>query len=92
MSVSRPGSGRVGLVIEDDGPGVPTDDLARIFERFQRGPPPGPPGSRHGMGIGLSIVRGMTEAMGGTVTAARSRLGGLAVILDAACGAGSASR
>ena len=57
------------------------DDLARIFERFQRGAA-GPPGSRHGMGIGLSIVRGMTEAMGGTVTAASSRLGGLAVILD----------
>jgi two-component system sensor histidine kinase KdpD len=34
------------------------------------------------MGIGLSIVRGMIEAMGGTVTAQRSGLGGLAVILD----------
>jgi two-component system sensor histidine kinase KdpD len=81
VSVTLPRPGRVGLVIEDDGPGVDGDDLARIFERFQRGTA-GPAGSRHGMGIGLSIVRGMTEAMGGTVTAQRSRLGGLAVILD----------
>jgi two-component system sensor histidine kinase KdpD len=81
VSVSRPGPGRVVLVIEDDGPGVAREDLARIFERFQRGTA-GSADSRHGMGIGLSIVRGMTEGMGGTVTAARSRLGGLAVTLD----------
>jgi two-component system sensor histidine kinase KdpD len=81
VSVSRPVPGRVRLTVEDDGPGVPPEDLGRIFERFQRGSA-GTAGARHGMGIGLSIVQGMTEAMGGTATAERSHLGGLAVNLD----------
>ena len=34
------------------------------------------------MGVGLSIVRGMTEAIGGTATARRADLGGLAIELD----------
>jgi two-component system sensor histidine kinase KdpD len=84
VSVTRPASHRVRLAVEDDGPGVPDQDLDRIFERFQRGGAgsPAAAGARHGMGIGLSIVRGMVEAMGGTATATRSELGGLAVVLD----------
>ena len=39
-------------------------------------------GPRHGMGVGLSIVRGMTEVLGGTATARRSGLGGLAIDID----------
>jgi len=34
------------------------------------------------MGIGLSIVRGMTDALGGRATARASDLGGLAIELD----------
>ena len=34
------------------------------------------------MGIGLSIVRGMTEALGGEASARASELGGLAIDLD----------
>ena len=34
------------------------------------------------MGIGLSIVQGMAEALDGSVTARRSDLGGLAIDLD----------
>jgi C4-dicarboxylate-specific signal transduction histidine kinase len=34
------------------------------------------------MGIGLSVVKGLTEAMGGTVRAAASHLGGLAVTVE----------
>jgi two-component system sensor histidine kinase KdpD len=71
----------VRLVIEDAGPGVPDEALGRIFEKFYRvGPAIG--GSRRGSGIGLAIVRGLTESMGGSVTARRSALGGLAVVLD----------
>ena len=39
-------------------------------------------GSRSGTGIGLAVVRGLIEAMGGRVTARRSELGGLAIDLD----------
>jgi C4-dicarboxylate-specific signal transduction histidine kinase len=34
------------------------------------------------MGVGLSIVRGMAEALGGTVTAHKGQLGGLEIELD----------
>jgi two-component system sensor histidine kinase KdpD len=83
VTIDRSLTDRVRLTIEDDGPGVPDDELEAIFDRFMRGPTrSGEPGARRGMGIGLSIVRGMTEAMGGTAIAARGRLGGLAVTLD----------
>jgi two-component system sensor histidine kinase KdpD len=75
--------GPVRLIVEDGGPGVPEEHLGRIFEKFFRGAP-ARGGSRRGSGIGLAIVRGLTEAMGGAVAAERSSLGGLAVTLDLA--------
>jgi two-component system, OmpR family, sensor histidine kinase KdpD len=71
----------VRLTIEDAGPGVPTDYLPRLFDKFYR-VPGGPRTSRSGVGIGLSVVRGLTEAMGGRVAARPSELGGLAIDLD----------
>lgn len=72
--------GRVRLAIEDGGPGVPADALPRLFEKFYRVPRRGE-GSRRGTGIGLSVVRGLAEAMGATVVARPSAFGGLAVDL-----------
>jgi hypothetical protein len=71
----------VGLVVEDGGPGVPASELTHIFERFYR--LPGPRGSRAagGSGIGLAVVRGFAQAMGGSALARRSTLGGLAVVV-----------
>ncbi len=69
------------LTIEDGGPGVPDEVLGRLFEKFYRVPGPGRP-SRSGTGIGLAVVRGLVEAMGGRATARRSALGGLAIDLD----------
>jgi K+-sensing histidine kinase KdpD len=61
---------------------VPAEDLTTIFEKFQRSRTM-VNGSRHGMGVGLSIVRGMAEALGGSVAARpAAELGGLAVELD----------
>jgi two-component system sensor histidine kinase KdpD len=71
----------VRLTIEDGGPGVPDEVLPRLFEKFYRVPGSGA-GSRSGTGIGLAVVRGLVEAMGGRVTARRSGLGGLAVDVD----------
>ena len=48
--------------------GVPREALPHLFDRFYRVPGSGS-GARKGLGIGLSIVRGLVEAMGGTVAA-----------------------
>ena len=57
------------LVVADDGPGIPADQLDRVFERFHRGDP-----SRSratgGAGLGLSIVAGIVAAHGGSVEVA----------------------
>ena len=71
----------VRLTIEDAGPGVPEEHLARVFEKFFRVPDTRR-SSRSGTGIGLAVVHGLIEAMGGRVAARRSELGGLALDLD----------
>lgn len=71
----------VRLSIEDAGPGVAPEHRPMLFDKFYR-VPGGPRSSRSGVGIGLSVVRGLTEAMGGRVAARSSDLGGLAIDLD----------
>ncbi len=71
----------VRLTIEDEGPGVPPEHLPRLFEKFYRVPGTART-SRSGTGVGLAVVRGLTEAMGGRVAARCSDLGGLAIDLD----------
>ncbi len=71
----------VRVTVEDGGPGVPDALLARLTEKFYRVPRPGE-GSRRGTGIGLSVVKGLMDAMDARVTFRRSELGGLAVDLD----------
>ena len=66
------------IAVDDAGAGVPDDALPRLFERFYR-VRAGQEGSRHGMGLGLAIAKGFTEAMGGTVAAEASELGGLGI-------------
>ena len=76
----RPENDLVRLTIEDSGQGVPEAALDRLFEKFYRLPRAGA-GSRS-TGIGLAVVRGLTEAMAGRVTARASELGGLAIDID----------
>ena len=83
------GEARVRLSVEDAGPGVPDPDLPRIFDKFYR-VPGAAGGSRSGSGIGLAVVRGLVEAMGGRVAARRSPLGGLAIDIDLPVAQGSA--
>ena len=76
-SRQRP-DGLVEVVVEDDGPGVPKSALPHLFEKFYQAGPAGE-GKRRGMGIGMTVVEGLTRAMGGQVAASRSELGGLRV-------------
>jgi two-component system sensor histidine kinase KdpD len=70
--------GSIEVSVEDGGQGVPDEVLPRLFAKFYRVPGRSR-GARSGLGIGLSIVQGFVEAMGGTTVAERSELGGLAV-------------
>jgi signal transduction histidine kinase len=74
-------AGTVRLCVEDGGPGVPAAALDRVFDKFYRVPETRGR-SRRGSGLGLAVVRGFVEAMGGRVTARASDLGGLAVDVD----------
>ena len=57
------------IEIADAGPGIPADELSRIFERFARVDESGRAGeARDGFGLGLSIVSAIVEGHGGTVT------------------------
>lgn len=53
------------VAVEDDGEGIPEDQLAHIFDRFWRGDAAR---STSGTGIGLSIVQAAVQAHGGSVT------------------------
>jgi two-component system sensor histidine kinase KdpD len=78
VTASACDDGRVRIRVEDAGPGVPAASLPRLFDKFYRVPRQGE-GARRGLGIGLGVVRGLTEAMAGEVRASASPLGGLAV-------------
>jgi two-component system sensor histidine kinase QseC len=79
VSVLGPASGwRAGLVVEDSGPGLPPEALARLGERFYRVLGTGQSGS----GLGWSIVQRLVRLHGLNVTLDRSEaLGGLRVRL-----------
>lgn len=61
LSVARAASG-VEIVVTDSGPGIPAQDVSRIWERLYRGDQSR---SQRGLGLGLSLVRAIVEAHGG---------------------------
>ncbi|WDF72060.1 ATP-binding protein [Novosphingobium sp. KACC 22771] len=75
---ARADGAQVALWVEDDGPGVPPAERARIFERFARIEG----GDRtKGSGLGLAIVRGFADAMGMEASVEDSPLGGARFII-----------
>ena len=57
---------RVRIGIQDAGPGIPPDELRRVFDRFYRGQADGSR-DRAGLGLGLPIAKALIEAQGGTI-------------------------
>jgi signal transduction histidine kinase len=70
------------ISVSDNGPGVPPEELERIFDRFYRAER-----SRHrddggGSGLGLAIARGLVQAHHGRIWAEISPLGGVSVCMS----------
>ena len=69
---------RVDLRIADRGPGIPPAERDRVFRPFQR---LGDRDNQTGVGLGLALARGFTEAMNGTLVPDDTPGGGLTMIL-----------
>jgi two-component system sensor histidine kinase KdpD len=70
---------RVDLRVIDSGPGIPEADWTRLFVPFQR---LGDTDNTTGVGLGLALARGLTEAMGGTLEPEETPGGGLTMTLS----------
>ena len=77
----RAGDKRVEATVTDTGPGIPTEHLPRIFDRFYRAE-----AARTrvggGTGLGLSIARDLAHAQGGELTAGNAPDGGARFTLE----------
>ncbi len=78
---SRAHNGRIEIGVADHGPGIPADDLPRVFERFYRADRSRARDSG-GTGLGLAIVRHLVGLHGGTVSAAARDGGGTIVTVS----------
>lgn len=70
---ARPVGGEIEVVVADRGPGIVPGEEELIFEKFRRG---SMTGSLHGVGLGLSVCKGIIEVHGGTISAANRPGGG----------------
>jgi signal transduction histidine kinase len=70
-----PDDGDAVVRVDDDGPGIPADDRARVFDRFTRLDESRSSGTG-GAGLGLAITRDVVSRHGGTVTIDDAPLGG----------------
>ncbi|MDP3866979.1 ATP-binding protein [Phenylobacterium sp.] len=71
VSLER-GRGEATAVVEDDGPGIPADNLETVFERFYTSRPKGAAFGGNS-GLGLSIARQIAAAQGGAIRAENRR-------------------
>ncbi len=69
----------VELRVVDHGPGLPKNTASAVFAPFQR---LGDRDNTPGVGLGLSVAKGFTEAMDGTITAEDTPGGGLTIVIS----------
>jgi two-component system sensor histidine kinase BaeS len=67
------------IVVTDDGPGIPEDELGAVFTRLYTAR--GTPGRSVGTGLGLAIVQELAAAMGGHATASSPSTGGAQLVV-----------
>ncbi len=71
------GADGVHIRVADSGPGIPTEHLPRVFDRFYKVDPSRSVSSTaSGSGLGLSIVQAIVERHGGRITASNGAKGG----------------
>jgi signal transduction histidine kinase len=66
------------LTVADQGPGIPPDDLGRVFDRFWRGPGQ----TSEGTGLGLSIAAAIVTRHAGRIGVANREGGGAAFTVE----------
>lgn len=71
--MAHPGDGEVLLVVEDNGPGIPPENVKQVFDPFFTTKEPG-----KGTGLGLNIVYRIVTKYRGTIRVGPSELGGAA--------------
>ena len=77
MIYTDEGSGTVKITIDDQGPGIPEEDLAYIFDQYYQVMKEGHAAARaFGAGIGLSVVKTIVKLHNGTVRAENLAGGG----------------
>lgn len=67
-------AGHLTLAVEDDGPGIPVEEAARILQRGVRADQSTP-----GQGIGLAVAASIVQAYGGEIRISASPLGGASI-------------
>ena len=75
IAVAQSGDG-VSFSVSDNGPGIPPDQLAHIFDRFVKAADSG------GSGLGLAIARSLVEAHGGAISASSPARSGVTFQVD----------
>jgi signal transduction histidine kinase len=79
--------GTVVLTVADEGPGIPSAEAERVFERFYRADP-ARPGATGGAGLGLSIARWIVDMHGGDIRPAANGPSGCAMVVRLPVGEG----
>ncbi|MCF0156168.1 MAG: ATP-binding protein, partial [Veillonella sp.] len=71
----------VQVVMADDGPGVDSSDLPKLFDTFYR-TDKARTNTENGSGLGLAIVKQLVEGMHGNITASQTNGGGLTITIN----------
>ena len=67
IAARRIGSDRIAMSIRDEGVGIDASQIAKVFDIYQQGHQPSS-NATQGLGLGLTIVRGLVEQHGGTIS------------------------